>query len=88
MRRRVTAFTAGMLATAVAAVWASVVACTADADANLANGSDFSRIIGGSPIPHRSAHLDARTLQPATCTAPQPLPVPARAAAPSSVIFV
>jgi len=33
-------------------------------DANLANGSDFSRIIGGSPIPHRSAHLDARTLQP------------------------
>lgn len=33
-------------------------------DANLASGSNFSQIIGGSPIPHRSSHLDAKTGQP------------------------
>lgn len=33
-------------------------------DANLANGNDFSRIMGGSPVPHRSAHLSGSTLAP------------------------
>lgn len=32
-------------------------------DATLANGNDFSRIVGGSPIPHRTAHLSS-SLQP------------------------
>ena len=33
-------------------------------DANLAAGSNFSIIIGGSPIPHRSSHLESSMLQP------------------------
>ncbi len=33
-------------------------------DANLASGGNFSHIMGGSPIPHRSAHLNPSTLKP------------------------
>lgn len=33
-------------------------------DGNLSVGGNFATIYGGSPIPHRSAHLDPKTLRP------------------------